>query len=96
VPETHLEQTKLALFSAGAGRIGNYEHCAWQCRGQGQFRPMEGSSPYLGEKDRLETVVEYKVELVCEDGVVREALRALKAAHPYEEPAYDIYRLEAF
>jgi hypothetical protein len=57
---------------------------------------VEGSSPYLGEKDRLETVVEYKVELVCEDGIVREALRALKAAHPYEEPAYDIYRLEAF
>lgn len=96
VPETHLEQTKLALFAAGAGRIGNYEHCAWQCRGQGQFRPLKGSNPYLGEKDQLETVVEYKVELVCDDELVRDALQALKTAHPYEEPAYDIYRLEAF
>jgi hypothetical protein len=96
VPETHLEQTKRAVFASGAGRIGNYEHCAWQCRGRGQFRPLEGSNPSLGEKDQLETVVEYKVELVCEDGLVKNALDALKAAHPYEEPAYDVYRLEVF
>lgn len=94
VPETHLEQTKLALFNAGAGRIGDYDRCAWQCRGQGQFRPLEGSNPHLGQKDQMERVVEYKVELVCKDSLVRGALKALKEAHPYEEPAYDIYRLE--
>jgi hypothetical protein len=96
VPETHLELTKLALFKAGAGRIGNYEYCAWQCRGEGQFRPLEGSNPYLGQSGQLERVVEYKVELVCEDSFIRNALQALKEAHPYEEPAYDIYRLEEF
>lgn len=94
VPETHLEQTKLALFDAGAGRIGDYDHCAWQCQGQGQFRPLEGSNPHLGSKGQLEEVIEYKVELVCDDRFIRDALTALKEAHPYEEPAYDIYRLE--
>lgn len=96
VPESHLEQTKQALFAAGAGRIGDYDSCAWQCRGQGQFRPLEGSDPYLGSKGEVEVVDEFKVELVCEDRVIHEALAALKQAHPYEEPAYEIFRIEEF
>ena len=95
VPETHLEKTKRALFEIGAGKIGDYDSCAWQCAGQGQFRPLEGSDPFLGEKGALEVVEEYKVELVCEDDLVGEALKALKQAHPYEEPAYEVYRMEA-
>ncbi|MBW7472377.1 YqfO family protein [Marinobacter sp. M216] len=95
VPETHLEKTKRALFQAGAGKIGDYDCCAWQCVGQGQFRPLEGSDPFLGKKGALEVVDEYKVELVCDDSVVGEALKALKQAHPYEEPAYEVYRMEA-
>lgn len=94
VPESHLEQTKLALFTVGAGKIGDYEHCAWQFEGQGQFRPMAGSDPFLGKQGELEMVREFKVELVCDDGVSESAVRALKQAHPYEEPAYEIYRLE--
>lgn len=94
VPESHLEQTKLALFSAGAGKIGDYDQCAWQCEGQGQFRPLAGSDPFLGKQGSLETVREYKVELVCEDALVKAALVALKQAHPYEEPAYEVFRLE--
>lgn len=94
VPASHLEQTKQALFAAGAGRIGDYDSCAWQCLGRGQFRPLEGSDPFLGKTGEVETVEEYKVELVCEDSLIREALAALKRAHPYEEPAYEIYRLE--
>ena len=81
VPETHVEKTKQALFDAGAGRIGDYDSCAWQCLGRGQFRP-------------LEAVDEYKVELVCADELIKDALAALKQAHPYEEPAYEIYRME--
>lgn len=96
VPETHLEQTKSALFEAGAGRIGNYDSCAWQCSGEGQFRPLEGSQPFLGQHGEVERVSEYKVELVCEDGLIGEAIAAFKQAHPYEEPAYEVYRLEAF
>ncbi|WP_298453738.1 YqfO family protein [uncultured Marinobacter sp.] len=94
VPGTHLEKTKQALFDIGAGRIGDYDSCAWQCSGQGQFRPLEGSNPFLGERGGLEVVEEFKVELVCSDELVRKAVAALKQAHPYEEPAYEIYRLE--
>jgi len=96
VPETHLEQTKRALFEVGAGRIGDYDACAWQTLGQGQFRPLDGSQPFLGERGELEVVSEYKVEMVCGEDLIRRAVDALKAAHPYEEPAYEVYRLEEF
>lgn len=95
VPESHLSVTKQALFDAGAGKIGEYDSCAWQCEGQGQFRPLAGSDPFLGHHGELETVKEFKVELVCEDHLVRNAILALKQAHPYEEPAYEVYRMEA-
>ncbi|PTB93577.1 NGG1p interacting factor NIF3 [Marinobacter sp. B9-2] len=94
VPETHVEQTKQALFDAGAGRIGDYDCCAWQCLGTGQFRPLEGSDPFLGKAGEIEAVDEYKVELVCADELLQDALAALKQAHPYEEPAYEVYRME--
>ncbi|EHJ05484.1 YqfO family protein [Marinobacter manganoxydans] len=93
-PETHVEKTKQALFDAGAGRIGDYDSCAWQCLGRGQFRPLEGSDPFLGHAGEIEAVDEYKVELVCADELIKDALAALKQAHPYEEPAYEIYRME--
>ncbi|BES71910.1 YqfO family protein [Marinobacter nanhaiticus D15-8W] len=96
VPESHLEQTKQAIFETGAGRVGDYDSCAWQTRGQGQFRPLDGSRPYLGQQGAVEKVDEYKVELVCTDDVIRLAIGALKQAHPYEEPAYDVFRMEAF
>ncbi|MBU2955108.1 NGG1p interacting factor NIF3 [Marinobacter sp. F3R08] len=94
VPATHVEQTKQALFEVGAGRIGDYDSCAWQCRGKGQFRPLDGSDPFLGTVGEVEAVDEYKVELVCADELIRAALAALKRAHPYEEPAYEVYRIE--
>ena len=94
VPETHVEKTKQALFDAGAGRIGDYDSCAWQCLGRGQFRPLGGSDPFLGHAGEIEAVDEYKVELVCADELIKDALAALKQAHPYEEPAYEIYRME--
>lgn len=93
VPESHLDTVKSAVFAAGAGRIGNYDCCAWQVRGEGQFRPLPGSDPYLGDIDKLTLVIEYRVEMVCADECIQQALAALRAAHPYEEPAYDIWRL---
>lgn len=96
VPESHLEQVKQALFDAGAGRIGDYDSCCWQVAGQGQFRPLAGADPFVGEIGALETVVEYKVELVCDDTSVSAAVVALKRAHPYQEPAYQVWRLESF
>lgn len=96
VPESHLEKTKQALFQTGAGRIGHYDSCCWQCPGQGQFRPLAGSNPFLGQQGVVEQVSEYRVELVCEDQLIRAAVAALRQAHPYEQPAYEVYRLEDF
>lgn len=95
VPESHLEPVKQAVFAAGAGRLGNYEHCCWQTLGQGQFRALKNAEPFLGECGKRELVAEYRVELVCEDNLVRQAVAALKAAHPYETSAFDLWRLES-
>jgi hypothetical protein len=94
VPPSHLDAVKTAVFTAGAGRIGNYDSCAWQTLGQGQFRPLGGSQPYQGQTGVVETVEEYRVELVCADDLLRQVIQALKAAHPYEEPAFDVVKLE--
>lgn len=90
VPESHLETVKAALFLAGAGRIGNYDSCCWQILGQGQFRPLDGSNPTLGEPGVLEVLGEYKVEMVLEDSLLPAIVAALRESHPYEEPAYDL------
>ena len=93
VPESHVEAVKSAVFNAGGGRMGNYDSCAWQTLGEGQFRPLSGSDPFIGEANRLERVPEFRVEVVCSDDVVAPVLAALREAHPYEEPAFDIWRL---
>ena len=93
VPEEAVEVVKEAVFSAGGGRIGNYDRCCWQVLGTGQFRPLQGSSPHLGEQGQLACVAEYRVELVCRDDKVAEVVTALKQAHPYEEVAYDVVRM---
>ncbi len=92
VPVAHVELVKNALFDSGAGRIGNYSGCAWQVLGEGQFIPHAGSQAFIGQEGRAEKVVEYKVEMVCEDHCIRAAIRALKQAHPYEEPAYQLFQ----
>lgn len=93
VPESHLESVKQAVFAAGAGKIGNYDSCCWQTAGEGQFRPMSGADPFLGQQGKLEKVIEYKVELVCENALLVPVLAALRDAHPYEEPAFDVIEL---
>jgi hypothetical protein len=93
VPESHLEAVKDALFNAGAGRIGNYDRCSWQCLGEGQFRPLEGSQPAMGKQGTVEHVPEYKVELVCASENIQAAIAALRSNHPYEEPAYDVLKI---
>ena len=94
VPENAVEIVKNALFSAGAGRIGNYDSCCWQVLGTGQFRPLENSHPAIGTTGKVETVSEYRVEMVCEDNIIKEVVEALRENHPYEEPAYDVLKLE--
>ncbi|MCF6298738.1 MAG: NGG1p interacting factor NIF3 [Thiomicrorhabdus sp.] len=96
VPESHLEEVKKAMFIAGAGKIGLYDCCAWQVKGQGQFRALEGSNPFLGSVNEVEVVDEYRVEMVCDEASIREAIQALLTAHPYETPAYDVVILLTF
>ena len=96
VPEHAVELVKKSLFNAGAGHIGNYKFCSWQTLGKGQFQPMENSRPTLGQHGRTEVVSEYKVELVCDDEHIERAIFALKNTHPYEEPAYEVIKLENF
>ena len=94
VPESHLAVVKTAMFEAGAGRVGNYDCCAWQTRGEGQFRPLDGSTPFLGNQGQIETVIEHKLEMVCEEQCLEAVIAALKRAHPYEEVAYTVIRTE--
>jgi len=96
VPMADAERVKEAVFANGAGRIGDYEACCFQTPGTGQFRPLPGADPHIGRVGDLERVEELKVELVCEDALIREAVAALRAAHPYEEPALDVWRLETW
>ena len=93
VPESHLEQVKTAVFNAGAGQIGNYDQCCWQIAGAGQFKPLAGSQAFIGQLNKLEQVTEYRVEMVCADAFIRAAVKALRLAHPYEEPAIDVWQL---
>lgn len=90
VPQVNVEEVKQALFNAGAGTIGDYDSCAWQCLGTGQFKPLAGSQPHIGQLNEIELVDEFRVEMVCRVENVRVAINALIAAHPYEEPAYHI------
>ncbi len=96
VPEKSVENVKQALFDAGAGRIGNYDSCCWQTQGTGQFRPLEYSNPAIGSLNEVEHVREIKIELVCEDALVKQAIQAMKEIHPYEEPAFDVWKLAEF
>lgn len=93
VPESHLEAVKAAVFSQGAGKIGQYDQCCWQVKGVGQFRPLAGSQPFLGKENRLETVEEYRVEMVLEDAGLKSVIQALRKSHPYEEPAYEVLQM---
>ncbi|WP_267273377.1 NGG1p interacting factor NIF3 [Pseudomonas putida] len=96
VPVSHVEVVKAAVFAAGGGRIGDYDHCAWQTLGQGQFRPLDGSQPFLGQTGQVEVVEEWKVELVVADELIVQVVAALKQSHPYETPAYEVWRLAEF
>ncbi|AVH37192.1 NGG1p interacting factor NIF3 [Pseudomonas monteilii] len=96
VPASHVEVVKAAVFAAGGGRIGDYDHCAWQTLGQGQFRPLDGSQPFLGQAGQVEVVEEWKVELVVADDLIVQVVAALKQSHPYETPAYEVWRLAEF
>lgn len=93
VPADALEATRDAVFEAGGGRIGDYERCSWYTAGTGTFLGGEETDPALGERGREEHVPELRVETVVPEELLAEAVDALRKAHPYEEPAFDVYPL---
>lgn len=95
VPPENLDAVGEAMFAAGAGWIGNYHHCSYRIRGEGTFFGTEQASPTVGQTGRLETVPEVRLEAVCPNQRVPDVVRAIRATHPYEEPAFDIYPLQA-
>lgn len=93
VPTTHIQEVQAAVFTAGAGHIGNYEDCGFTASGTGSFRPLLGAQPYLGTVGKLEQTEEVRFETIYPKHIETQVLRALITTHPYEEVAYDLYPL---
>ena len=93
VPREALDAVREALFAAGAGRIGDYEHCSWYTEGTGTFLGGEGTAPSVGQAGREERVAELRLETVFPAERQDEVLAALRRVHPYEEPAFDVYEI---
>jgi len=93
-PEDSLSVVRNAMYEAGAGWIGNYSHCGFFVKGNGTLKPLEGTNPYIGQTGKLETVDEYRLETVVPERLLDSVIQSMLKAHPYEEVAYDVYRLE--
>lgn len=94
VPNTHVEIVKEALAKGKAGNIGNYSNCSFSIEGTGNFKPLEGSTPFIGNQDVIESVSETKIETIVPKKYLGGAINYMIKAHPYEEVAYDLYKLE--
>ena len=94
VPAAAGEAVRDAMGEAGAGRIGNYDYCSFTVTGIGRFRPLAGANPTIGSVGRIEAVEEERIETVCTEDWLKAVLAAVRAAHPYEEPAIDVYPIE--
>jgi dinuclear metal center YbgI/SA1388 family protein len=93
VPDKDLAKVQDALFAEGAGRIGQYNECSFRLAGTGTFFGTESTQPTVGQKGRREDVSEWRLEVVCSEARVDAVVRAMRRAHSYEEPAYDVYPL---
>lgn len=93
VPQIHTEKVLKAMGNAGAGSLGNYKNCSFVISGTGRFLPLPGATPTIGKVGKLEKVPEDRIEMICLRKKGKEVIKAMKKAHPYEDPAYDIYSL---
>jgi dinuclear metal center YbgI/SA1388 family protein len=93
VPAGDAETVREALFAAGAGHIGDYSHCSWSVAGTGQFLPGPSASPAIGTRGEIERVTEQRVEVIARAGIRAAVLAAMRASHPYQEPAFDVVSL---
>lgn len=94
VPISHADVIREAMGKAGAGRIGNYSFCSFSSRGIGRFRPEPGASPAIGEVGKMEQVEEERIEVICQQEILKDVIAAVKKVHPYEEIAMDVYPLQ--
>lgn len=94
VPEGYQDAVRDAVCKAGAGWIGNYSDCTFQVKGTGTFRPLEGTDPFIGKEGQLERVDEVRLETIVPEEYLKSVVKAMLKAHPYEEVAYDLYKLE--
>jgi dinuclear metal center YbgI/SA1388 family protein len=95
VPETDLARVSDAMFAAGAGHIGQYSECSFRLAGKGTFFGSDASNPTVGEKGRREEVSEWRLEVICPEAALENVLLAMRRAHSYEEPAFDVYPLRS-
>jgi hypothetical protein len=94
VPLSHADIVREAAGVSGAGKIGDYTFCSFSSKGTGRFKPEDGAHPAIGEVGKYESVEEERIEMVCERGLLKKVVEAIKKVHPYEEVALDIYPLE--
>ncbi len=94
VPVSHADIVRRALGEAGAGKIGNYDFCSFSSRGIGRFRGNENSNPAIGKAGQFEEVEEERIEVIVPREILKDVIKKMKAVHPYEEVAFDIYLLE--
>ena len=94
VPLTHADAVSDAIGAAGGGRLGKYSSCTFSVRGTGRFMPEAGAEPHIGTVGKLEAVEEERIEATCESDEVERVIAAIRKAHPYEEVALDVYKLE--
>ncbi|WP_181350633.1 Nif3-like dinuclear metal center hexameric protein [Thalassobacillus sp. CUG 92003] len=94
VPEDYADTVRDAISQAGAGHIGDYSHCTFQSGGEGTFKPLEGTNPFIGNQGEIEKAAEKRVETIVPKHKLSDVLQAMEASHPYEEAAYDVYPLK--
>jgi hypothetical protein len=93
VPTSHAEVIRRVLAEAGCGRMGDYDYCSFSVKGTGRFRPLKGAKPFIGKEGEIEEVEEERIETICPKSLVDAVLKAVRDAHPYEEPAIDVLQL---
>lgn len=94
VPEQNFEKFKTSFLDLEIGHIGNYSHCSFYCSGTGTFKPLDGTNPYIGKKGKLEITSEFKIETIVKEKDLEDVINQMIEIHPYEEIAYDIYKLD--
>lgn len=91
VPEKDADMLREAIGKAGGGKVGNYAYCSFSVKGTGRFRPEKGAQPAIGEVGEFEEVAEERIEVTCGQNSLKQVVQAIRKAHPYEEPAIDIF-----